>query len=60
MLVVPEPSDRWTTLTSVLGSVTPELAAAIAASFQDLIFPSNMPAMMSGVILSGAERPFKL
>ena len=60
MLVVPEPSERWTTLISVAGRVTPGFSAAIAASFHFLILPSKMPAMTSGVILSGAARPFRL
>ena len=39
MLVVPEPSDRCTTLISDAGRVTPALAAAIAASFHFVILP---------------------
>src|SRR5450759_2088033 len=56
MLVVPEPSDRCTTLISVAGRVTPALAAAIDGSFHFVILPSKMPAMISAVILSGAAR----
>jgi hypothetical protein len=33
MLVVPDPSDRWTMLTSVSGSCSPEFAAAMAGTF---------------------------
>src|SRR5665811_1699376 len=52
MLVVPEPSERWTTLTAVDGRVTPGFAAAIAGSFQVVIDPSKIPAMTAAVILS--------
>src|SRR5450755_5197253 len=60
MLVVPDPSDRWTTLMAVLGRLAPGLAAARAGSFQVAILPRKMPAMISGVILIGAESPVRL
>ena len=46
-LVVPEPSERWTTVTGRSGRVAPELSAAIFGSFQFLIVPANRPAIVS-------------
>src|SRR5512143_2375431 len=60
MLVVPEPSERWTTLMSVAGRFTPAFCAAIVASFHLVILPRKMPATMSGVIWRGADRPCRL
>ena len=42
MLVVPEPSERCTTVMPVAGSLTPGLSAAICGSFQVLIEPAKM------------------
>jgi len=39
MKVVPEPSERCTTLISVAGRPTPGFSAAIAGSFHFLILP---------------------
>src|SRR4029077_15247897 len=46
--VVPEESDRTARVIGVLGRLTPELSALIAASFQVLILPEKMPAMVAG------------
>ncbi len=45
--VVPEPSERWATVIVVLGSVTPGLSLLIAESFQVLIVPWKIPAIVS-------------
>src|SRR5512141_1448687 len=55
MLVVPDPSDRWTTLMSVSGRLSPAFCAATAGSFHFVIVPRKMPAMTSGVIWIGAD-----
>src|SRR6266496_1270718 len=46
--VVPDESDRTARVIAVLGRLTPELIALIAASFQVLILPEKMPAMTVG------------
>ena len=46
--VVPEESDRTARVIAVLGRLTPELSALIAGSFQVLILPEKMPAMVAG------------
>ena len=43
-LVVPDESERWTTVMSVLGSETPLLSLAIAGSFHLVIFLRKMSA----------------
>ena len=60
MLVVPEPSERWTTLIAVLGRFTPGFAAVRAGSFQVVILPRKMPAMIVGRHLDRAESPVRL
>src|SRR5271169_39582 len=50
--VVPELSDRWTVAIPMLGSVTPELRAAIAGSFHLVILPAKIPAIASAFSLS--------
>src|SRR3954470_4774635 len=40
--VVPDSSERWTTVIFELGSLTPGLAVAIAGSFQVVILPWKM------------------
>src|SRR4029077_14113987 len=39
---VPLLSDRWTTWMALLGSVTPEFCAVIAASFHFVMWPKKM------------------
>src|ERR1035437_7962240 len=56
--VVPDPSARCTTWIAVLGSVTPELSAAMAGSFHFLIVPRKIfatvgPSSFSGVVTDG-------
>src|SRR5580704_7042537 len=46
--VVPEESERTATVIGVLGRLTPELVALIAGSFQVLILPEKMPAIVVG------------
>ena len=46
-LVVPEPSERWTTAMAVSGRVTPALFAAIAGSFHFVILPRKMSATLA-------------
>src|SRR5256885_4625007 len=46
--VVPEESDRTARVIGVLGRLTPELSALIAGSFQVLILPEKMPAIVEG------------
>src|SRR6266516_1509554 len=46
--VVPEESDRTARVIGVLGRLTPELSALMAGSFQVLILPEKMPAMVAG------------
>src|SRR5947209_3207678 len=40
--VVPEESDRWTTVIAVLGRLRPGLSDLIAGSFQALIWPRKI------------------
>ena len=46
--VVPESSERLTGVIAVSGSVASGLSAAIAGSFQVVIFWSKIPAIVSG------------
>ena len=46
-LVVPDPSERWTIVIAVAGSVTPGLRAAIFGSFQVVMVPRYIPATVS-------------
>ena len=52
--VVPDLSERWTGVIARSGSVTPSLVAAIAGSFQLVIVPAKMPAMVSASRLSAS------
>ena len=52
LLVVPEASARCTTVMSVLGSVTPGLSAAIAASFHFVICPLKILAIVAALSCS--------
>ena len=54
LLVVPDPSARCTTVIAVLGSFTPGLSAAIAASFHFVIFRAKILAR----VLSERRRSF--
>ena len=45
--VVPESSDRWTTVIGADGSEAPEFWLAILGSFQVVIAPEKMPAMVA-------------
>jgi hypothetical protein len=49
LLVVPEPSERWTTAIFVDGSVAPLLSAAILASFHVVMSHWMMPASVSAL-----------
>ena len=49
MAVVPELSERWNWAIVASGSETPELVAAMAGSFHDVISLAKMPAMASGL-----------
>lgn len=57
MNVVPEPSERWTTLMADAGNVTPEFKLCIAASFHMVILPWNMSAITCPVSLRPFETP---
>src|ERR1043166_819243 len=46
MKLVPDPSDRCTTMMSALGSLAPGLAATIRRSFHLVILPRKMSAML--------------
>src|SRR3954466_2018214 len=52
LLVVPEPSERWTTAMDLEGSVAPLLSAAIFGSFHVVMSPWKMPAIVSALSLS--------
>ena len=54
MYVVPEPSERCTTVMSVAGSVTPGFSFAIAGSFHFVILPRKMSARTGPVNFSSA------
>jgi hypothetical protein len=45
--VVPESSERWTTVMFAEGSEAPEFSAAIFGSFQVVIAPLKIPAMVA-------------
>ena len=55
LAVVPEESDRTARVIGVLGRLTPALSALMAGSFQVLILPEKMPAMVAGVELQVAH-----
>ncbi len=50
--VVPDLSERCTGVMARSGSVTPSFVAAIAGSFQFVIVPAKMPAIVAGSRLS--------
>ena len=50
--VVPESSERCTGVIFVAGRVTPGLSTAMAGSSHDVILPSKICAIVSGVMLS--------
>ena len=54
MYVVPEPSDRCTTVMSLFGRFTPEFSFAIAGSFHFVILPRKMSARTGPLNLSAA------
>src|ERR1035438_4047924 len=58
--VVPEESERRAMGIAVLGSVTPELIAAIAGSFHFVILPWKMFAMTGADSCSGLLTPDRL
>ena len=58
-LVVPDLSPRCTGVMAVLGSFASGLSAAIFGSFQVVIEPLKMPAMVAGAG-SGRRRPSRL
>src|SRR3954469_15730069 len=53
-LVVPDESERWTTVIFVAGRLTPGLSALIFASFQVVIFLRKM----SAAVVPSSLRPF--
>ena len=57
MYVVPEPSDRCTTVMSVPGRLTPAFSFAIAGSFHFVILPRKMSASSAPVNFSCALTP---
>ena len=60
MNVVPEPSERCTTVMSVAGRVTPGLSLTIAGSFHFVILPRTMSASTGPVNFSRRETPGRL
>ena len=59
-LVVPDSSERWTTVIAVLGSLRPRLSARILRSFQRLILPRKMSATVAPSRCSAAATPATL
>src|SRR5205814_2198077 len=55
--VVPDPSDRWTTVMSAAGRLTPAFSFAIAASFHLVILPMKMSASTGPVNFNRALTP---
>ena len=60
MKVVPLPSERCTTTTSIAGSFTPELRMAFRGSFHLVILPMKMPAITTGDTRSSFVTPGRL
>ena len=58
--VVPEESERWTTVMLVLGRLMPGLSALIAGSSQVLILPMKMPATVGPSSFSPLLTPDRL
>ena len=59
-LVVPDESERWTTVIAVLGRLMPGFSALIAGSFQVLILPRKMLAIVGPSSLSPLLTPDRL
>src|SRR3954463_519546 len=59
-LVVPDSSERWTTVMFGDGRLTPGFIEAIAGSFHFLIFPRKMFAIVGPSSLSPPFTPFRL
>ena len=59
LLVVPEPSERWTTVIGLDGSVASGLSALIAGSSQVVIWACMILAMVSGLSCSSST-PLRL
>ena len=59
-LVVPDESERWTTVIAVLGRLMPGLRALIAGSFQVLILPRKMLASVGPSSFSPLLTPGRL
>src|SRR5208337_2365898 len=60
MLVVPLPSERWTTMIGWSGSLTPGLSSVIRLSFHLVILPRKMSATSSDLSLSPLATPGRL
>src|SRR5512138_1938543 len=60
MLVVPLPSERWTTMIGVAGRATPGLSSAILGSFHLVILPRKMSATSSDLSFSPFATPGRL
>ena len=58
--MVPEPSERWTTVIAVEGSLTPALIFARAGSFHFVILPRKMSARIGPVNLICESTPSML
>src|SRR3954447_25998069 len=58
--VVPDSSERWHTVIVSFGGCRPELPAAIFGSFQVLIFPRKMSAIVAPSSLRPDLRPSTL
>src|SRR3954471_12222765 len=59
-LVVPDSSERWTTVIADDGRLTPEFWPAIAGSFHFVIFPRKMSAIVGPSSLSPPLTPSRL
>jgi hypothetical protein len=60
MYVVPDPSERCTTVMSVFGRLTPSFNFAILLSFHFVMLPRKMSARRGPVNLSSADTPGRL
>src|SRR5512138_2856445 len=60
MLVVPLPSERWTTMIALSGRLTPGLSSAIRLSFHLVILPRKMLATSSELSFNPFGTPGRL
>src|SRR3954447_1090458 len=59
-LVVPDSSERWTTVMLDDGRLTPEFCLAISGSFHFFTFPRKMPAIVGPSSLRPDLTPLRL